>query len=137
MVTDKVFLEGIEEGEGAKVEAVTENRHIVGIHHPVGKAHRLPVGYHTRGITYHQSKPGLVALIVQAELGIMLAQGEIEQLLELVGLTLLAVTEILEVAKTYMATGQAHGNGAFFQRLAPHRQLRADHRQRLVVGTPK
>lgn len=61
MVTDKVFLEGIEEGEGAKVEAVTENRHIVGIHHPVGKAHRLPVGYHARGITYHQSKPGLVA----------------------------------------------------------------------------
>ena len=57
VVADEVRLEIVKEAIRAVVDGQTENRHVVGIHHPMGKAHGLPAGDGLRGARDNVTEP--------------------------------------------------------------------------------
>jgi hypothetical protein len=57
VVADEVRLKIVKEAIRAVVDGQTENRHVVGIHHPMGKAHRLPAGDGLRGTRDNVTEP--------------------------------------------------------------------------------
>ncbi len=56
VVADKVRHVGIDKAVGAVIQRQAEQRHIVGVHHPVTEARRLPFGNQPRGATHHFGK---------------------------------------------------------------------------------
>ena len=57
VVADEVRLKIVKEAIRAEVDGQTENRHVVGIHHPMGKAHGLPAGDGLRGTRDNVTEP--------------------------------------------------------------------------------
>ena len=44
VIADVLSVEVIEKGEGAEVEGDAEDRHVVGVHHPMAETVGLPIG---------------------------------------------------------------------------------------------
>jgi hypothetical protein len=70
VVADVVDVEGFHEAEGAVVERQAEDRHIVGVHHAVHEADRLPVRDHARGAARDFGQQRLVGIRGAAQFGI-------------------------------------------------------------------
>ena len=57
-------VEIVQEGEGAVIEGVADDRHVVAVHNPMAEAHGLPVGNHPGGALHDFLEPSGVALAV-------------------------------------------------------------------------
>ncbi|CSC31331.1 Uncharacterised protein [Vibrio cholerae] len=60
MITDEVRIVVIQKGKGTIIKGFPENRHIIGIHHPVVKAVRLPLRNHQCSALNHLRKPSRI-----------------------------------------------------------------------------
>ena len=105
MVTDELGVKVIEEGERAKVEGNAQNRHVVGVHHPVAKAVGLPLGDQCGVALDNFAEHGQVRLGLLQALGEVQRQHMLAQQLLLLGA--LGVVEVFEMAETHMAGRQA------------------------------
>lgn len=60
VVADMAGVKRIEKLKRAVVNCQAQNAHIVGIHHPMAKAHRLPLRQHVRcALAYRLQKVGI------------------------------------------------------------------------------
>ncbi len=104
VVADKIGHIGIDKAVGAVIQRQAEQRHVVGVHHPVTEARRLPFGNQPRGATHYLGKQ-LGAIL---QLGEVVAQQIIDKLRDL--LPLPAPGEILDMTEAQVAGGGAqHG----------------------------
>ncbi len=101
VVADEVRHIGVDEAVGAIVQSQSEQRHIVGVEHPVAEPRSLPLGDEPRGAAHHLGKQ----LCSVAQLGEVVAKEIIDQQGDL--LPLPAPGEILDVAEAQVAGGGA------------------------------
>ena len=132
VIADMVRVEGVHEPIGAIVQRQAQGREIVGIHHAVAEAHRLPLRHQARGAFHQLGQPGLVAVVAPGELRIVLGYQVVGQRPQ--PLVLLLVVEELEVAEADEAGRGAAHHGSGFQRFAPYRRRGADQAQRTGGG---
>ncbi len=128
VVADEVRVKIVEKRKRPEIEGDAEDRHVVGVHHPVAEAIGLPFGDQC-GVAFDD-----FAEHRQVRFGLFPALGEV-QLQHMLGqcrllLGLLGVVEVFEMAEAHMATGQAQHHRPAFLLLAPNRRARADHTQR-------
>ncbi|MNJ67061.1 hypothetical protein D3C77_632000 [compost metagenome] len=120
MVTDEVGVEVIQERERTEVEGDAQNRHVVGVHHPVAEAIGLPAGNQLGvalddGAEHSQVRLRRVAAFGKVRVEHVLGEGAL--LLGLAG-----VIEILEMTEADMARRQAQEHGRTLLGFAPHRR---------------
>ena len=132
MVADIAWLVVVQEAVGAVVDGQPEDRHIIGVHHAVREAYRLPVGDQRRGAIHHIVKPQGVAVGVLHQLWPVMSNHIVRQLLHLFRLA--AVVPVLEVAEAHVALGDAHQHRATLRGFAPHRRVAGDDRERPGAG---
>ena len=127
MVADVLGIEIIEKGVGTVIEGDAEDRHVVGVHHPVTETVGLPVGDH-RGVAFDDfAEHCHIRLFLLQTVGVVAVQHMFGQLFEL--LMLLGVIEVLEVTEADMAGRQAQYHRCAFLFLPPHRRAGAGHAQ--------
>ncbi|MNO62825.1 hypothetical protein D3C76_535060 [compost metagenome] len=127
VVADEVGVEVVEEGVRAEVEGDAEDRHVVGVHHAVAEAIRLPAGDQFGIALDDGAEHGQVGLLGLTAFGIVLFQHVVDQHALLLGL--LGVVEVLEMTETHMALRQARQHGRAFTGFAPHRGAGTDYAQ--------
>ncbi|MNV43081.1 hypothetical protein D3C71_1347860 [compost metagenome] len=127
VVADEVGVEVVEEGERAEIEGDAQDRHVVGVHHPVAEAIGLPFGDQFGVALHHFAEHRQVRLRLFQALREVHGQHVITQLFLLLGA--LGVVEIFEVAEAHMARRQAQDHGCAFLLFAPHRGVGADYAQ--------
>ena len=127
VVTDKTGLVIVDEGIGAKIDGQSQNRHVVGIHHPVRKPLRLPQCDQTSRSLSDIAQPKYVTIFFIHQMWPMMANRIIRQLSNFI--RLLAVIEVLEMAKTQVAFSDAHQHRTALRLLAENRLLAGDYTQ--------
>ncbi len=109
------------------VERQPENRHVVGIHHPVGEADRLPLGHQHGRAADHLSEHPQETIVKAHELGIVMLDDVLGQRAQVVDLV--AVIEDLEAAEADMRRGHANERCPALERLAVDGRFAADDAQ--------
>ncbi|MNN59420.1 hypothetical protein D3C81_1745330 [compost metagenome] len=119
VVADEVGVEVVEEGVRAEVEGDAQDRHVVGVHHPVAETIGLPAGNQFGVALDDGAEHGQVGLFGLAAFGVVLLQHVVDQHALLLGLA--GVVEVLEMAEAYVALCQAREHGGAFAAFAPYR----------------
>ena len=130
VVADVRRVVAIEKLEGAVVQSQAQDAHVVGVHHTVAKADRLPVRHHLGGAPGHgleQRHIGPVFTRRAAAFGVKMVNHIVGQRAQLV--VLLGVRKMLKVAKAHKAGRHAGDHGGGFLLFAPYRGVRAGHAQ--------
>ena len=128
MIADMVGVEAVHEPERAVVDGKTENRHVVGIHHAVHEADRLPAGHHVRGAAHDFADEQFVTVRPAGQFGIKLVDHEVCQCANRFPFT--PVVPVLEGAEAHEGRGKPRDHRGGFHRFADHRLVRADNRHR-------
>ena len=132
VVADVAGVEDIEKAERPVVDGQAQDRQVVGVHHAMAKTHRLPLRHQARRGFAHGLQQRGIGLGCRATSGVELVDHKISQHAQRGMLVVMA--EVLEVAKANEAGRHAGHHGGGFQRLAAHRQGRADEAQRARGG---
>ncbi len=132
VVADEVGVEIVEEGVRAEVEGDAEDRHVVGVHHPMAEAIGLPQGDQLCIALDDGAEHGQIRLHGIAAFGVVLLQHMVDQHALLFRLP--GVVEVFEMPETHMALRQAGEHRRAFAGFAPHRGAGADHAQCPAAG---
>ena len=128
MIADKIGHVGIDKAVGAVIQRQAKQRHVVGVHHPVTEARRLPFGNQPRGAAHHLGKQFGAIL----QLGEVVAQQIIDERRDL--LPLPAPGEILNMAEAQMAGGGTQHGRPHLELFAVDRLTAAHQHQRSGGG---
>ena len=128
MVGHMAAVESIHKAERAVIDGQPQHRHIVGIQHAVGKAHRLPVGHQAHAALANGFKQGQIRLLGAFTFGIMVFNQKIGQRRQI--LMLAGVIKIFKMAEADKARRDTGNHRSGFLLLAIHRIITADNRQR-------
>lgn len=132
VVADVIGVEIVEEGVGPVVEGNAEDRHVVGVHHPVAEAIGLPAGDEFGVALDDLAEHRRVWPLGCVAVGEVVFQNERRQLFQLV--VLAGVVEVFEVTEAHVAGRQAQQRRRAFLLLAPDRRARTDHAERPAAG---
>ena len=124
MVADIAGVEGVEKAERAIVEREAEDGHVVGIHHPVREAHRLPLRHQLGGGERNLAQELGVGIGQRRQLGVVARDDVIGQVFD--RLDLVAVVEHLERTEAHEARRQPCDQRGGFLILAVDRAVAAD-----------
>ena len=132
MVADVTGVEGVEKTERAVVQRQSQNRHVVGVHYPVRKPHRLPLRHQLGGAAGDFAQQLGIGFGTHGQLRVIARNDVIGQITD--RLDLVAVIKHLERAKADEAWRQpGHQRGGFFV-LAVYRAITAYNAQRAGGG---
>ncbi|MNQ87856.1 hypothetical protein D3C85_1030960 [compost metagenome] len=135
VVADEVGVEVVEEGERAEVEGDAEDRHVVGVHHPVAEAVGLPEGDQLGVALQYLAEEGRPGLFLFQAFGEMAFEDMTAEGFEL--FMLARVIEVLEVAEAHMAARQAQEHGSGLAGFPVHRGAGAGHAEGAAGGNAK
>ena len=131
VVADMAGLVAVQKLERAVVHRQAQDAHVIGVHHPMAKAHRLPLRHHLRSALGDRSQQGDIGVgapaFAAATVRVKALYYMVGQRLQLV--VLVVVAEVLEVPKADKAGRHPGHHGCGLQRLAAHRCVRAGHAQ--------
>ena len=99
MIADEIRIIGIEKSERPVIQGQAQDGHIVGVHHAMGEARRLPLRHQLGGALDHFAEP---AGMVAGEFRKIFADDMIGQQPHL--FVLAAMMEMLEMAEADMAS---------------------------------
>ena len=122
MVAHVAGHKSVQKLEGPVVNGQAQDAHVVGVHHPVAKAHGLPLRHEARGALAHGLQQGGVRVTCQAgavpAFGVVAVDDVVGQRLQRV---LLAVgCKVFKVAKAHKAARHAGDDGSGLDLLAAH-----------------
>ena len=114
VVANVAGIKAIHELEGAVVDRQSQETHVVGVHHAVAKAHRLPLREQTGGALLHFVEQGRVHIALPqrstfAAFGQVVGDGMVGQGAQAVGVAL--SRKMLEVSKTQKAGSHPRHHG--------------------------
>ena len=127
VIADVAGVERVEETVRAIVDRQAQHRHVVGVHHAVAEADRLPLGHQRRRAARHGFEQGRIRLLFCATSRVMVLDHEVGEPPQ--RRRLIVVRKMFEVAESNEAGCHACHDGGGFDFLAPHRQRRAGHAQ--------
>ena len=127
MVADVTRIVGIHETERAIVESQTEDGHVVGVHHPMREADRLPFGHQPGGARDHFVQKTRIFVRRIGQLGKMPGDHVIGKQRNRLGLV--PVEKHLERAEAHVRRRHARHHRGAFDALAPNLFVAADDAQ--------
>ena len=127
VVADITWLIVVEETVRAIIDSQPKDRHVIGIHYAVSKAHRLPAGDQGCGTRHHVAEPENVLIGLVLPLRPVVTNNKICQLADF--LRLAAIVKVFKMAKTGMALGNADEHGPLLHRLTRDGGIAGDNRQ--------